>query len=101
MTFTEEQIETIEKVAGLNYTVKQIAMYLDVPLLELQHEFDDKDSEFRYHFDRGRLISQTEIDIAVIDSAKGGNMTSRQQFEKIRQSRHFENMRDQLIYGSI
>jgi len=101
MTFNQEQIETIENLAGLNYTVKKIAMYLDVPVRELQHEFENTDSEFRYHFDRGRLISQADIDQKALESAKGGNMTAMQHFEKIRQARHFENMRDQMIYGNM
>lgn len=99
MDFTDEQIESIEKLAGLNYTIKQIAIYLDIDSKYLHSEFGDKESKFRYHFDRGRLIAQADIDQKLLDSAKGGNMTAMQQFEKIRQARYFENMRDQLIYG--
>lgn len=100
MTFTPEQIESIEKLAGLNYTFKQIAMYLEVPFNDLLQEYEDKESEFRYHYDRGHLLAQADIDQNLIDSAKRGNVTAIQQFEKIRQSRHFENTRDRIIYGN-
>ena len=99
MTFTEEQIEQIEMLAGINYSVRKIAMYLDIDLKLLQKEFEDKESTFRYHFDRGRLVAQAEIDMKAVESAKGGNLTAMQQYEKVRTARHFENMRDQLIDG--
>ena len=97
MNFTNEQIEEIENLAGINYTVRQIAMYFDIPVNELQKQFDNKESVFRYHYDRGRLISQAKVDMDLLTSAQGGNMTAKQQFEKIRQTRHFENLRDQMF----
>lgn len=99
MDFTDEQIEQIEKLAGINYTVRKIAMYLDIPARILQREFEDSESTFRYHYDRGRLVAQADVDMDLLNSAKTGNMTAKQQFEKIRQARHFENIRDQLVYG--
>lgn len=99
MDFTEDQISQIEGLAGLNYTVRQIAMYLDVDPRFLQREFDDLESTFRYHYDRGKLIAQANIDMKLFDAANGSNLTAIQQFEKIKQARHFENMRDKLIYG--
>lgn len=99
MDFTNEQIQEIEKLAGLNYTIKQIAMYLDISAAKLQKEFEDIESLFRYHYDRGRLISQAKIDMQTQQSAENGNLTAAQTLEKIRQARHFENIRDQLING--
>ena len=99
MEFTEEQIEEIESLAGINYTIKQMAMYFNIPIKELQRQFDDKTSEFRFHYDRGQLIAQAQIDMKVLESAKGGNTTAQQQIEKIRDARKFENIRDQLLYG--
>ncbi len=97
MELTTEQYKEIEQLASLNYTVRQIAMYLDVKLSMLQKEFEDKKSKFRYHYDRGRLISQAKIDMQINKAAEDGNMTAMQQFEKIRKARHFENMRNQLF----
>ena len=99
MDFTPEQIENIELLAGINYTVTQIAMYLDIPAGELYRQFGQKDSTFRHHYDRGKLLGQAKVDMDLLKSAQGGNMTAKQQFEKVRQTRHFENMRDQKIYG--
>lgn len=99
MTFTDKQKLEIEKLAAINYTVKQTAVYLDIEPRLLQREFEIKESEFRHHYDRGRLITQAKIDMALVESAEKQNMTAINQLEKIRTARHFENMRDQLIYG--
>lgn len=101
MTFTDEQIKEIEELAGLNYTVKKIAMFLNVHPGELQAEFINPDSSFRYHYDRGRLFSQAKIDMALQTAAVGQNMTAIQQLEKIRALRHFENQRDLLLSDGI
>lgn len=100
MEFTQEQIEEIEMLAGINYTVRQIALYFKIPAGDLHKEFNNKESEFRKFYDRGKLISQAQIDMQTLQSAKGGNMTAMQQIEKVRNARHFETMRDQLIYGN-
>lgn len=82
MKFTDEQIKEIESLAGINYSVKQIAMYFDMDQKELQVEFEIPDSEFRYHYDRGQLIAQAEIDKANLESAKKGNITAQQRYDK-------------------
>lgn len=82
MKFTDEQIKEIESLAGINYSVKQIAMYFDMDQKELQSEFENTESEFRYHYDRGQLIAQAEIDKATLESAKKGNITAQQRYDK-------------------
>lgn len=99
MTFTDEQIKEIENLAGINYTVRQIAMYFDISVAMLQREYENPNSLFRYHYDRGRLVSQAKIDMALQTSAEGQNLSAIQQLERTRQNRRFENQRDQLIYG--
>ncbi|MDD4375074.1 MAG: hypothetical protein PHG67_14275 [Bacteroidales bacterium] len=99
MTFTDEQIKEIENLAGINYTVRQIAMYFDISAAMLQREYENPDSIFRYHYDRGRLVSQAKIDMALQESAEKQSLSAIQQLERVRQNRRFENQRDQLIYG--
>jgi hypothetical protein len=92
-------VSQIENLAAINYTVRQIAMYLKVSINELYREYNNKDSEFRRHFDTGKLFSQAKIDMQIVKSAEGGNATAMQMYEKTRAARHFENERDNLIYG--
>lgn len=82
MKFTDEQLKEIEQLAGINYSVRQIAMYFEFDKAELQKEFEDKESVFRYHYDRGQLIAQAEIDKATLESAKKGNITAQLRYDK-------------------
>ena len=48
MEFTPEQINTIERLAGMNYTIRQVAMYFDINPDLLYLEYNNKESEFAY-----------------------------------------------------
>jgi len=82
MIFTDEQLNEIEQLAGLNYNVNQVAMYLNVEIQLIKDEYQNKDSEFRYHYDRGQLVSQYEIYKSTLESAKKGNITAQQRYDK-------------------
>ncbi len=98
MILTEQQKKDVEKLASINYTVRQISLYLDIENKYLQQQFAIKTSDFRVCYDRGQLISQAKIDIALVESAEKQNMTAIVQLERIRTLRNFENHRDQLIH---
>ena len=97
MNFTDQQIEEIEKLSALNYTVKNIAVYLNIRIVDLQNEFDIKESVFRYHYFRGPLVSQANIDIQVVNSAEKGNLTAIQRNDRSRVITNFINIRDSLL----
>jgi hypothetical protein len=82
MEFDEKQKSEIETLAALNYTVKQIAIYLDVPAYLLYQEFANEDSVFRYHYERGKLSAQVKIDKANFELAKIGNSFATMRYDK-------------------
>ncbi len=92
------QYKDIEQLAAINYSVKQIAMYLDVDPKEFQKAFNTTDSKIRYHYDRGKLVTQAEIDKANLKRAKDGNMTSIQQWKKDANSQKLENLKKQVFF---
>lgn len=94
-----EQTEEVEKLAGLNYTPEEIAMYLDVNKNEFLQEFNTANSRVKYHFERGKLIAKAEIDMQSLQSAKGGNITAAQRLDKIRDKANFEFLKQQIING--
>ena len=98
MELTPGQIDHVEQLAAINYSVKQIAMYLDIDLNEFQKAFNVPDSPIRYHYERGRLITQAEIDKANLQRAKDGNMTSIQQWKKDATAQSLENLKKQVFY---
>lgn len=95
--FTEEQYKEVEELAGLNYLVKQIAMYFDVNAALLQKEFDKEDSRFNYHVKRGKLFSRTLVERKNLNSAKDGNTTSIQIFRKMAEENRLNQLKNELF----
>lgn len=95
---TPVDYQNIEQLAAVNYQVKQIAMYLDVDPKEFQREYSDPDSKVRWHYDRGRLVAQAEIDKANLKRARDGNLTSIQQWKKDSSLRAVENLKKQVFF---
>jgi hypothetical protein len=82
MEFSPEVKHKIEELAGVGYSVAKIAMYLDIPHEELQQEWEVKESVFHYHYARGMLKKQAELDLSLAEAAKGGSITAVQSIEK-------------------
>ena len=97
MLLTEEQLKEVEELAGCNYTVRQIAMYLDIDTRELYEMYQDNDSEFRYHYDRGQLISHAQVDKKLLNDAKEGNLTATAQFKKLSKQNRLNNLKHELF----
>lgn len=95
--FTAEQIKEIEDLAGMNYTVKQLAMYFDIPYMELQFAYDDPESIFRYSYDRGKLIVSANVDKNTIVSANKGNVTAMQILKKSQKDTIINNLKHELF----
>lgn len=97
MKFTQEQIEEIEQLAGVGYTVRQIAMYFDINWGDLHAEYLISDSEFRYHFDRGILLTRAKIDISNVKLAQGGNMTAVALVNKALRSSKYQQLKQNIF----
>lgn len=98
MELTPAQYKDIETLSALNYSVKQLAMYLGVDYQKFQKEFHDMDSKIRYHYERGKLITQAEIDKANLKRAKDGSLTSIQQYKKDATAQKLEVIKKQTFY---
>ena len=99
MKLSTEQLEEVEKLSGAGYTLKQIAMYLDVPLSVIEVEFHDSESIFRYHYDRGILMVTANNDKTLVDSAKGGSVTAVQMLEKRLRERRLNDFKEKMLHG--
>lgn len=100
MKFTADQLKVIEDLAALNYTIKQVAIYFDVDPAELYKSFEEKDSLIAYHYNRGQLVAQAQIDMANLDSAKKGNITAIERYDKKAKSIKYQQAKDKIFKGS-
>jgi len=98
LELTQEQYKDIEQLASINYDPAKIAMYLDVDPNHFLEAFNQDDSKIRYHYERGKLITQAEIDKANLKRAKDGNLTSIQQWKKDAQSQKLENYKNKIAF---
>ncbi|HBZ67587.1 MAG TPA: hypothetical protein DEO70_12185 [Bacteroidales bacterium] len=97
MEFSPEQLEELENLAGINYTIRQIALYFNVDYKLLLSFYSDEASWFRYHFDRGRLLTQAKVDMSTVQSAQGGNISAQQIFAKRRKEQEYTTLKEQLF----
>lgn len=97
MEFTPEEHTDIERLAGAGYSIHKLAMYLDVPAAALLAEYADEESQFRYHYDRGIVLSEAKLTLQLQDSAEKGNLTAIQQVGAIRLEQHKRNLRIKIF----
>lgn len=102
---TPAQLREVENLAAINYSIKQIAQYLDVDYKLFQKSFtistedpDYRQGNVRYHFDRGVLMAQAELDKANLRRAKDGNISSLQQWKKDATAQKLQNLKRQVYY---
>jgi|SRR5690606_12339190 hypothetical protein len=97
MKFTEEEYQTIEDLAGLNYLPSQIAMYLDVDKKDFIKQINNPESTISYHFTRGKLIAEAAVNIKLLENAKSGNITAAQIFQKESRRIEIQNIRNRTL----
>ncbi|TSA24351.1 MAG: hypothetical protein D4R67_11950 [Bacteroidetes bacterium] len=95
MELTENQIESIIKLAGCSWEPEKIAHYLGIPEEEFMEEFNNAYSALRYHYERGVLINQATLDLEIMERAKGGNLMAIQMIKKDMYFRSIENFKTQ------
>lgn len=99
MNFTPEQIEEIENLAGIGYSVRQLAMYFNLPPDELLSEYYDESSTFRYHYDRGTLLTMALMDSANVKLAIGGNQTAYLAVQKKLKETKYQQIKKNIFNG--
>lgn len=93
----EAQYILIEQMAAMNYTVKYIAIYLDLDEDLVNQEFLNSGSELYRRYQKGRLQSSYEINHKLDHAARGGNITAMQQFERHKKTVQMENLKEKYF----
>jgi hypothetical protein len=99
MELSPEQNKQIEELSAINYSLQNIAMYLDVDYKQFLEAFNTPDSDIKYHYDRGKLMAQAEIDKANLKKAKDGSLTSIQQWKKDANQQKLENIKKKVLFN--
>jgi hypothetical protein len=100
MELTTAEYKHVEDLAAINYSLEQIAMYLDMNFNSFLEAFSIPDSKIKYHYDRGKLITQAEIDKANLKKARDGSAASILQWKKDAMAQKLENVKKKVLYDN-
>lgn len=99
MKLSEEELDQISQLAACHYSAKEIAVFLQAPVKAFLLAWNNADSAIRQAYDRGQLIAKAEIDMATLQSAKGGNLTAAQIWAKRNQEQEFEDLKNTILFN--
>ena len=90
-------VEEYERLAGIGYQPKQIAMYYRIPYWEFLSWFNFPFSPLAYHFKRGQLLQSAKEGMTMAaDAISGTNATQAQRWDKQRKSRSLSPALDEI-----
>ena len=96
---SQEDFEQIEDYAACNYSPEQIAKCMDIPKGDFMAAWYNHKHPVRHHYDRGQLVAEFEINQKALETAKAGNLTAMQIYEKNRERVNLENLKKQILFG--
>lgn len=95
-------MDDFERLAGIGYEPKQIAMYYNIPENDFVWYFNLVGSPLKFHYERGQLVQRTKEGLAMSTSAEtGDNVTQAQRFDKFRQSMGYRNSINKIFFDDI
>lgn len=89
-TLSPDDQERLRKLAGLNYTPREIADYFKVDREQFIAEAADTGSIIRQLIEQGQIRTTAELTLKLYDQAKSGDVPSIQQLGKIRREKAFQ-----------
>jgi hypothetical protein len=92
MLITSEQLAEIELFASRGFTVNEIAVVLNINIVELSLDFNQPDSVAYPSFERGRLKALLDIRNSIFASAVSGSSPAQTEILKIFNSQ-FANLK--------
>ncbi|MEI6577708.1 MAG: hypothetical protein WCO63_16145 [Bacteroidota bacterium] len=99
MELSPQQKIEIEKLSGVGYNPKEIALIMELSPLWIEIQNKNPDSEFRHHYDRGILMKEAERDKNTSDAAKNGSITAVQHLEAKLRQRKLSDLREKIVNG--
>jgi hypothetical protein len=93
---TPDEQDSLERLAALGYTPKEMAMYLGIKLETFKAEARTDGSAISYHIERGKMTIKANAAIQLITNAEKGNLTAIQQLARTQKEREYKDLLLQL-----
>ena len=97
----DERISQLESLAGLGYSVDEIAMYFDVDKVFFRQAALDVESPIHYHIKRGQMMAVANAEIALLAASNTGDVPAMDQLAKIRRDKGWETSRLDIFGGIL
>lgn len=94
--FDMEQLEDLERLAALGYSVDEMAMYFNCPVDDFKHDAKTDGCTINYHIQRGKMTIKANAAMKLMQSAESGNITAAQQLAKQQKERDYKDLLTQL-----
>lgn len=96
---SEEQWAVFEKLAALNYTVEDIAVYYCIDPIEFKRYFSMIGSPLSFHYKRGQLIQKAGEGMSMLQDAKNGeNAMQAVRLDKKRYEKEYKNTLEEIMF---
>ena len=89
----------VHDLAGCNYSPEKIALYLDVDKKAFLQLWSNSESEVRLAYERGKLVSEFNINNKQKELAEKGNITAAQIFLKESKENEINTIRNRILFG--
>ncbi len=99
LMLSDEECETIASLSAINYTMRQMAMYLEIPFAKFQKASIEPDNKIKYYIEKGKLESDFRINDKIRQDAEGGNQMAKMIFDKTRELNEIEQIKSRTLYG--
>jgi hypothetical protein len=95
-------IDEYERLAGVGYEPRQLAMFYDVPEGDFLWHFNLVGSPLRYHYERGQLLQRAKEGLSMAEDARtGANATQAQRFDKYRRELGWRNSVRKIFFEEV
>lgn len=96
LSFTGEESEEIMRLSALNYSPREIAVYLGVNVDLFCKEANMPLTEVNLLMGRGKLVNKLKPEIALQGLAENGDIDAAKELIKLNKQRSFESIVQQL-----
>lgn len=99
LKLSEEELQSIEDLSALGYTINQMAMFLEKSPKEFKKSIAGINSEIDFRIKKWKLEADFLINQKMLDNAKSGNITAAQEYKKAQDKIELENIKAKFLYG--
>lgn len=93
------EIDQIELMAANDFTIRQMALQLGFDFAAFKELAETEDSDYWLAIRRGRLRTEFNITDKQRQLAESGNITATQIFQKIKDEKRIETIKNRIWFG--